>query len=89
MKTLITYTTLLIITASLSACTSYSYSTGKGRHGLPPGKAKKITGTKSAKPFAPGQRNKKAGKHHRRHDMYHYQPAWQSIQSYRYRKINN
>ncbi|WP_341842421.1 hypothetical protein [Chitinophaga caseinilytica] len=27
-------------------------------HGMPPGQAKKVYGTKSAKPFAPGQQKK-------------------------------
>lgn len=26
-----------------------------GNHGLPPGQVKKVTGSKSAKPYAPGQ----------------------------------
>ncbi|MCJ7932271.1 MAG: hypothetical protein MUW56_01210 [Chryseobacterium sp.] len=29
-----------------------------GNHGLPPGQVKKVTGSKSAKPYAPGQYKK-------------------------------
>lgn len=43
--------------AFMSSCVTYSH--GRGNKGLPPGKAKKIYGTKSAKPFAPGQQKKK------------------------------
>jgi hypothetical protein len=32
-------------------------------HGLPPGQAKKLTGSKSAKPYAPGQQKKHKHKH--------------------------
>jgi len=46
----------ILITFSLASCTTYtSGNSGK----VPPGKAKKITGSKSAKPYAPGQRKKK------------------------------
>jgi len=30
-------------------------------HGLPPGQAKKVTGSQSAKPYAPGQQKKSGG----------------------------
>jgi hypothetical protein len=40
----------------LTGCTTYT--AGKSGN-LPPGKAKKITGSKSAKPHAPGQRKKR------------------------------
>lgn len=56
--------------ALLSSCATYS--NGRGNNGLPPGKAKKIFGTKSAKPFAPGQQ-KKGGKN-RHYDVF-YQPG--------------
>lgn len=45
-KTLISLSVLAIVLAS---CTYKN---------LPPGQAKKITGSKSAKPYAPGQRKK-------------------------------
>lgn len=38
----------------------YTYSSGAGNSGkLPPGQVKKATGSKSAKPFAPGQQKKR------------------------------
>jgi hypothetical protein len=40
----------------LSSCVVHRESGNP--HGLPPGQAKKIYGTKSAKPFAPGQQKK-------------------------------
>ena len=39
-----------------SSCTHNHYHKTKS---LPPGQAKKITGSKSAKPYAPGQQKKK------------------------------
>lgn len=50
----------LLISVSLSllllgSCVSVK-TTGSGK--VPPGKAKKITGSKSAKPYAPGQQKK-------------------------------
>lgn len=38
-----------------SSCTPHHHTTKP----LPPGQAKKITGSKSAKPYAPGQQKKK------------------------------
>lgn len=45
----------------VSSCSTYSYyGKGAGNSGkLPPGQVKKATGSKSAKPFAPGQRKKR------------------------------
>lgn len=40
----------------LSGCVSTHH--GRHPHGMPPGQAKKVYGTKSAKPFAPGQQKK-------------------------------
>jgi len=65
--------------AFMSSCVSYSH--GRGNKGMPPGKAKKIYGTKSAKPFAPGQQKKKdnrgkgkkgkaKGKHHKHQTVF-------------------
>ncbi|MBC2839389.1 quinol oxidase subunit 4 [Robiginitalea sp. SC105] len=47
---------VLIALFSLGACKSIQ-TTGNG--GLPPGQAKKITGEKSAKAYAPGQQKAK------------------------------
>jgi hypothetical protein len=46
-----------MISLSLGACTRkvYVYK----HKPMPPGQAKKITGSKSAKPYAPGQQKKK------------------------------
>jgi len=46
----------IAISIALVAGSSCSY---KGNpHGLPPGQAKKVAGSQSAKPFAPGQQKK-------------------------------
>ena len=51
------FAALIILSFSLlTACTTYTAgNSGK----VPPGQAKKMTGSKSAKPYAPGQRKKK------------------------------
>jgi hypothetical protein len=54
MKRLAVSGTILLLMIA-SSCTYHSHpQTG----GLPPGQAKKVYGTKSAKPFAPGQQKK-------------------------------
>ncbi|WP_216657787.1 hypothetical protein [Sphingobacterium shayense] len=57
MKKLIGFVLMAILVIGMSACSSYgSYH----RHGrIPPGKAKKIYGDKSAKRYAPGQQKKR------------------------------
>ncbi len=72
---------LLFNVSFLASCATYS--NGRGNKGLPPGQAKKIHGTKSAKPFAPGQRkknNKKRKHKNNRHDsrviLNYYVPIW-------------
>lgn len=40
------------------SCVTPVYTETGNPHGLPPGQQKKIYGTKSAKPFAPGQQKK-------------------------------
>ncbi len=47
---------MLALGVLLGSCTVYHDASGKR---IPPGQAKKIYGTKSAKPFAPGQRKKR------------------------------
>lgn len=49
----------------LSSCAVQVKS--NANHDIPPGQMKKITGSKSAKPFAPGQ-NKNKNKHYMRHN---------------------
>ncbi|UPK72194.1 hypothetical protein [Chitinophaga filiformis] len=47
------------ICCTISACT-YRVAPPPGNpHGLPPGQAKKLTGSKSARPYAPGQQKKR------------------------------
>ena len=48
---------------TLSSCVSYHRSHGRGNNGLPPGQVKKVTGAKSARAYAPGQRKKRAKRH--------------------------
>lgn len=45
--------TALLFCCVLAACTHKAHP-----HGMPPGQAKKITGSKSAAPYAPGQMKK-------------------------------
>lgn len=68
MKRFITYLVAAIITLSVSSC----YTNSRYPHGhLPPGKAKKVYGDKSAKRHAPGQKKKhKKGKKHHKHHKY-------------------
>lgn len=56
MKKYVLYLVLASGVATMSSCIAYSQN---GNNHVPPGKAKKIVGTKSAKPFAPGQRKKR------------------------------
>jgi hypothetical protein len=52
-----TYLILAVCAMMLStACTTYRTAGNSGK--VPPGQAKKGTGSKSAKPFAPGQQKK-------------------------------
>ena len=79
MRRYITYLLAVIITLSVSSCfTNSRYSDGR----MPPGKAKKVYGNKSAKKHAPGQKKKnskkgKKSKHQHKHDVYY-------VPSYRY-----
>lgn len=70
MKKLLLYIAFLIGIGSFASCVTHSH--GRGNKGLPPGQAKKIYGTKSAKPFAPGQ-NKKKSKKNKNHRIEYYQ----------------
>jgi hypothetical protein len=47
---------IILMIGMLTACSSKVTVTNKQT--LPPGQAKKVTGTKSAAPFAPGQQKK-------------------------------
>lgn len=54
---------LALTTLLLTSCAVQVQS--HGNKDLPPGQMKKITGSKSAKPYAPGQQKKHAKKHNR------------------------
>jgi len=49
---------LSLFTAAIIYSGCVTTHPGGNPHGLPPGQQKKIYGTKSAKPFAPGQQKK-------------------------------
>lgn len=51
------YLFLLVIIASIASCKVTVHHKHKHKH-MPPGHAKKISGSKSAKPHAPGQKKK-------------------------------
>ncbi|MBO9632109.1 MAG: hypothetical protein J7578_03255 [Chitinophagaceae bacterium] len=50
---------LLIVFLGSSSCRTTHNATVVKSKPLPPGQAKKLTGSQSAKPYAPGQRKKK------------------------------
>jgi hypothetical protein len=54
MKKIVILSSVLFAAVVFSSCTYHHTHTG----GLPPGQAKKVTGSKSAKPYAPGQQKK-------------------------------
>jgi len=55
MKKTIVLLSILFGALVFSSCTHHHHQTKT----LPPGQAKKITGSQSAKPYAPGQRKKR------------------------------
>ncbi len=61
MKTLFRLFFLLLFSGSMLSCGVHHHYAAKS-HKAPPGQVKKLTGSKSAKPYAPGQ-NKKKKKH--------------------------
>ena len=64
-KVFVTIVVIFVSALLVSSCTRHHHH--HHRHTkvihMPPGQAKKITGSKSAKPFAPGQRKKYKNKH--------------------------
>jgi hypothetical protein len=66
-KTILTPALLLIAALMLFSCSRNTspkkvvITSSKNPHGLPPGQAKKVTGSQSAKPYAPGQQKKSGG----------------------------
>ena len=61
MKKTIILLSVLFGVLVFSSCTHHHYYYKTKR--IPPGHAKKITGSKSAKPYAPGQRKKRMRGH--------------------------
>ena len=47
---------ILFVVISVVSCSVHTHSTGSGK--IPPGQAKKMSGSKSAKAYAPGQQKK-------------------------------
>ena len=59
MKTwMLALSSLFIVMVAGSSCTTHRKTVIVQSKPLPPGQAKKITGSQSAKPYAPGQRKK-------------------------------
>jgi len=52
MKTLKKIGVMVLLALFFTSCVVVK---SNGNHGLPPGQVKKVTGSKSAKPYAPGQ----------------------------------
>lgn len=57
LKKITIFLSILVLASSVNSCTTTNVQV-KNRK-IPPGKMKKIMGTKSAKPFAPGQQKKR------------------------------
>lgn len=62
MKKTIVLLSILFGALVFSSCTHHHHHYHKTKR-IPPGHAKKITGSKSAKPYAPGQQKRKNNKH--------------------------
>ena len=62
MKSLVSVILILALILSTGCKTTLSIKTPNNQIKAPPGQVKKVTGTKSAKPFAPGQQKKKTKK---------------------------
>ncbi|RKR08312.1 hypothetical protein C8C83_5549 [Flavobacterium sp. 90] len=51
---------ILFVTISTMSCSTHTHTPTAGNSGkIPPGQAKKMSGSKSAKAYAPGQQKKK------------------------------
>ncbi len=62
MKNFVSIIIILALILSTGCKTTLSIKAPNNRIKAPPGQVKKVTGTKSAKPFAPGQQKKKTKK---------------------------
>lgn len=49
---------IVFVILSVISCTVHTHSTASGSGKIPPGQAKKMSGSKSAKAYAPGQQKK-------------------------------
>ncbi|WP_313138330.1 hypothetical protein [Myroides sp.] len=61
MKQIKLIATTVLATLLLASCSVHIKS--HGNNDVPPGQMKKVTGSKSAKPYAPGQQKKHVKKH--------------------------
>jgi len=50
---------LLFVLISVISCSTHIHTQGNGSGKIPPGQAKKMSGSKSAKAYAPGQQKKR------------------------------
>lgn len=68
MERILGFTWMVLLLFALSSCYSHRHPHGH----MPPGKAKKIYGDKSAKRHAPGQKKKKykKGRGYYKHDVF-------------------
>jgi hypothetical protein len=55
----ITHLLTLVLLLSFTSCVIVPVKTAGNSGNVPPGQAKKATGSQSAKPYAPGQQKKK------------------------------
>jgi hypothetical protein len=50
---------VLFVVISVVSCSTHVHSSGNSNKKIPPGQAKKMSGSKSAKAYAPGQQKKR------------------------------
>ncbi|MBF4484235.1 MULTISPECIES: hypothetical protein [unclassified Flavobacterium] len=50
---------ILFVVISVVSCSTHVHNSNNGNQKIPPGQAKKMSGSKSAKAYAPGQQKKK------------------------------
>ncbi|GAA6764721.1 hypothetical protein [Flavobacterium johnsoniae] len=56
---LIKILSFVLIALFIAGCSTHSSSSSPNSGKIPPGQAKKMSGSKSAKPYAPGQQKKR------------------------------
>ncbi|MGN6490719.1 MAG: hypothetical protein ACTHLE_01885 [Agriterribacter sp.] len=57
MRTPLVFVMMALVYMTIGSCVGHKHVPGNGH--LPPGQVKKVTGSKSAKPYAPGQQKKR------------------------------